>query len=398
MKKILLFFAFVAVLPAVANGQDFEVELKGYVGVNASVNTRSSVEARNRHIYLYPLPEDLTETGEDRNDESRFDMDASYSRFGLHVSAPQLKGFNTSAVIEGDFLGKGNGDNNFRLRHAFVKLAKEKWALTAGQTWHPFFLVENFPGTVNVNAGTPFHPLLRSPQVNIAWQASEKTEILFFVIEQNNFRSAGFGANSSERALMPELDAQLKWTGKGVWAAFTGGIKTLAVPRAITGDASLEKITSCHFNGSFRYRFPGITFRMEGLYGGNLSEMVMLGGVGRSVGDGDYVPVETASLWCDIHGNNSDGFQPGIFAGYTANMGAREEVSVVGELSRSNGNVASVFAVSPRLKYIFGKAWVGAEWLVTSAEWGTGFDNYGVPDDTDNYINHRFLVSLRYNF
>jgi hypothetical protein len=398
MRNLFLIFALILGVLVSADAQDFKIEIKGYVGVNASVNSRSSVEARNRHIYLYPLPEDLTETGEDQNDESRFDLDASYSRFGLHVGGPELKGFNTSAVIEGDFLGNGNGDNNFRLRHAFVKLAKEKWALTVGQTWHPFFLVENYPHTVNVNAGTPFHPLLRSPQVNIAWQASEHTQLLFFIIEQNNFRNSGFESNGTERALMPELDAQVKWVGKGVWAAMTAGYKTLAIPELISESASVEKVSSFHVNGSFRYTFPGITFRMGGIYGGNITEMVMLGGVGRSVVDGDYVPLQTASLWGDIHGNNTDGFQPGIFAGYTANMGSPDEVTVVGDLSRSNGLVASVFAVSPRLKYFMGNACIGAEWLVTSADWGTGFDSYGVPDDTENYINHRLLLSLRYIF
>ncbi len=398
MKKFFLFFVLLAGVSTAANSQDFNVALKGYVGIDASVNSRSSVDVRSRHIYLYPLPEKLSETGNDLNDESRFDLDASHSRFGLHISGPGIRGFNTSAIVEGDFLGNGSGDNNFRMRHAFVKLAKEKWSLTAGQTWHPFFLIENFPGTVNVNAGTPFHPLLRSPQVNVAWKVSQQAEILFFVVEQNNFRSSGFGSSSSERALVPELDVQVKWTGRGAWAAFTAGVKTLAVPDEITEDSSLEKITSFHFNSSFRYTFPEVTFRMEGLYGGNLSEMVMLGGVGQSVVDGNYIPIETASIWTDIHGNNTNGFQPGIFAGYTANMGAAEEVNVIKELSRSKGKVASVFAVSPRLKYIMGNAWVGAEWLVTTAEWGDDYNNFGVPRDTGTYTNHRLLLSLRYNF
>ena len=395
MRKFLL--AFVASLCAfpIIEAQDFKVELKGYVGVDAALNSRASVEARNGHIYLYPLPEDLNEAGEDVNDYRKYDVDASHSRFGLHVSGPELKGFATSAVLEGDFLGKGDGDNNFRLRHAYVQLAKEFWSITVGQTWHPMFLAENFPGTVNVNAGTPFHPLIRNPQVRLTFNASENTQLLFFLLEQNNFRSSGFGSQSTERSLLPEFDAQLKWNSGGAWAAITAGIKTLAVPE--TGVES-DKVTSLHANGSFKYKFPGLTFKMEGIYGGNLSEMVMLGGVGRAISDAEYIPVRTASVWTDIHGNNTEGFQPGFFAGYTANMGAAEEVVVMEAFSRSGGKVASVFALSPRIKYIMGKAWIGLEYMMTSAEWGEDFDRYGVPEDTESYTNHRVLLSLRYNF
>lgn len=395
MKKVLLFSAALFMTGASLFAQNFKVDFHGYVGVDAAVNTRGSVEARNRHIYLYPLPEVLNEAGEDANDYRQFDLNASHSRFGLHISGPELKGFQTSGVIEGDFLGNGNGDNNFRLRHAFVKFAKKTWSLTVGQTWHPLFLTENYPATVNCNAGAPFHPLNRTPQIRLTFKASESTQLLFFLLEQNNFRSSGFGFNSTERALLPEMDAQLKWHNGGAWAAVTAGFKTLAVPNTGT---SPEKVSSYHMNASFKYQFPKFTFKMEGVYGSNLSELVMLGGVGQSVADEDYVALETGSIWTDIHSNKSDGLQPGLFAGYTANMGAREEVMVSEELSRSGGEVASVFAFAPRLKYIMGKAWIGAEWMLTRAEWGNEFDDYGVPEDTEDFVNYRLLLSLRYNF
>jgi hypothetical protein len=233
-----------------------------------------------------------------------------------------------------------------------VTFAKEKWSITAGQTWHPMFLPENCPGTVNVNAGTPFHPLIRNPQIRISRQLSPKTQLLFFVVEQNNFRNSGFEVSGTEHALMPELDLQMKWSGDGVWTAFTAGYKTLAVPGEFTEGADVEKVSGFHFNGSFKYKLPAVTFSMEGIYGSNLSDLVMLGGTGRSVGDNEFVSLHTASVWTDIHGNNKEGFQPGLFAGYTANMGAPGEVTVIPELSRSEGLVASVFGVSPRIKYL----------------------------------------------
>jgi hypothetical protein len=397
MKKTLLLFVVFAAVATVSRAQNFKVDFHGYLSVEAAVNTRASYEVRSRHIYLYPFPEELNQAGDDLNDQSQYDIDAARSRFGLHISGPDVGGFKTSAKIEGDFLGKGSGDSNLRLRHAYVKFAKETWSFLAGQTWHPLFLTENTPGTVNANAGAPFHPLNRSPQLRFCWNASASAQLLFYLIEQNNFRSTGF-TSGTEQSMMPELDAQLKWNCGGAWAAFTAGVKTLAIPQSLEPVRSPEKVSGYHMSGSFKYCFPKLTFKMEGIYGSNLSEFVMLGGIGKSVKDDDYVSLQTVSVWTDIHSNCTDGWQPGFFAGYTANMGAGEDVTVVESLSRSDGKVASVIAFSPRIKHIKGKCCVGAEWLYTLARWGNNFDRLGVPTETDDYVNNHVMLSLQYNF
>ena len=389
---LLLLFA------ATSVAQDFDVSFHGYVGMNATYDSRTSATARNRHIYLYPLPEELNDNGEDLNNQGQFDIDAAHSRFGLDISGPEIGNFDASAMIEGDFVGKGDFDSYFRLRHAFISLAGEKWTFLGGQTWHPLFVTDNYPGTINVNAGAPFHPIIRSPQIRIIRNISSSTRLSFFIVDQNNFRNAGYGGNSTEEALFPELDVRLKWDTRGIFVALTGGMKTLAVPREIAKSVPSEKVRSSHFSASFRYTLPRFIFRMEGIYGGNLSEMAMLGGTGRTLAGDDFVPVSTGSIWTDVQTNNQNGWQPGIFAGYTANMGAGEEITVMKSLSMSKGQVASVYAISPRLRYVFDSFWIGAEWLFTSAAWSDETDNYGVPVNTENYKNHRLLLSLRYNF
>ena len=396
--KNLIPIALLLLISATSVAQDFDVSLHGYIGVDAAYDSRSSVTARNRHVYLYPLPEDLSDAGDDLNKREQFDLDAAHSRFGLDIKGPAIGEFRTSGMIQGDFIGNGRVDSYFRLRHAFISLSNEKWTFLAGQTWHPIFVTGNLPGTVNANAGAPFHPLIRSPQVSVTRKLSPSTRLSFFVVDQNNFRSSGFGSNSTEEALFPELDARLQWNTPGMLVALTGGVKTLAVPQEISGVVPAKKVSSGHVSASFRYNLPKITIRMEGIYGGNLTEMVMLGGVGQSLSDGEYVPLTTGSLWTDIQTNNSTGWQPGFFAGYTANMGAHEEVTVVENLSRSKGQVQSIYALSPRLRYVFDAFWIGAEWLYTNAAWGDAFDQYGVPQNTENYKNHRLLLSLRYNF
>lgn len=373
----------------------FELKFHGFVGVSVFSDSRASATARNRHIYLYPLSEDLSTEGIDLNKRGEFNIDVTQSRFGVDLIGPTFKNIQTTAMLEGDFLGNGSGDNNFRLRHAFARFSGERWSLLAGQTWHPLFIPENCPGTVDLNAGAPFHPLNFSPQIQFSWQALPSTKLLLYVIEQNNFRSAGF-PKGSEESLQPEFDVQIKWQHNKVWAALTAGMNTLALPREIEPTKSPVRVRSFHYNASFRYRLPALTIQLEGIYGGNLSGLVMPGGIGITA-DNKYKPLQTGSLWLGMHGNRTQGWQPGLFAGYLKSMGSSSELEVVKSLSRHPA-IGSVYAISPRVKYIFGNMWLGAECQWTTAEWGKSFDAYGVPEDTKSFENWRFLLSARYNF
>ncbi len=372
-----------------------QVGFHGFAGVSAFSDSRSSATTRNGHIYLYPHGRNLSQNGEDLNKRGELNIDAAHSRLGLDLTGPGFKDIQTTAMIEGDFLGKGSGDSNVRLRHAYLRFTGERWSLLAGQTWHPLFIPENCPGTIGSNAGAPFHPLNRSPQIQFTWQASPGIQLLLFLIEQNNFRSAGF-PKGSEESMVPEFDIQIKWQNKSAWAALTAGLNSLAIPESIEPSGTPVKVKGFHYNASLRYRLPAFTVSMEGIYGGNLSGMAMPGGVGKTVG-GEYKPLHTGSLWMGLQSNRMQGWQPGLFMGWLHNTGAGTPVTVVEELSR-DPKIAVIYGLSPRLKYIFGNVWAGAEWLWTTAEWGDSFDAYGVPENTLPFENHRFLLSLRYNF
>lgn len=160
-RSFLLFISLILSLSAY--GQDekpFEISLHGFIAVDASYNTRASRQARNEHIYLYPLPERTDAlTGKDLNDRGRYDMDAAHSRFGLHIKGPTIQGVSVFGLLEADFLGDDRvADSDFRMRHAYIKLGYKDFSFVAGQTWHPFFIPENFPQTVNTCVGVPMHP------------------------------------------------------------------------------------------------------------------------------------------------------------------------------------------------------------------------------------------------
>ncbi len=417
MRKLLNTFVLL-LLTSMVMGQEqekaFKIELHGFVGVNAYYDTRQSVIPRNGNIYLWPKRPQYDKNGEDINDHGRFDIDAAFSRFGLHVSGPEVFGAKSFAMLEGDFLGKsGTRDLNFRIRHAFIRLNWEKTSLLAGQTWHPVFLTENFPSTVNLNAGSPYHPLNRTPQVRLGYKLSNQLEVVAYLLSQNDFADAGMG-DAMENSLVPEVDAQIKYkTESGLFAAFTVGYKTLKPNLTDQGYKTTSQVESFHMSASFKKQFSKFTFKTEGLYGGNMTNLVMMGGVARKAKSdnpldmADYVALKSVSVWTDIH-TNSKKVQPGFMFGYSQNLGASEEAEIIPAYSLG-ADIGHVFAISPRVKvYATPKIWFGVEWLHTVAAYGgkrdgagndlATYDSKGKPTNLFSVTNNRFITSLRYTF
>lgn len=403
MKRLLLIlFAGSMMMNLAGQEKKFEIEIHGFVGVDAIHDSRANKSVRHRHILLYPLPSNLNEQGVDINDREEFDIDAAHSRFGIHIKGPAVNGISTFAMVEGDFLGGTVGaDADFRLRHAYLQFGYKKTTLLAGQTWHPLFIPENFPQTLNPGVGVPIHPLNRSPQIRLTYKPSEQMELSATILDQSGFRSAGF-PKGTEESLRPEFLVQMKAGGTGpIWASLTAGYKTLAIPYEIDQLKSPSLMGSFHYSASLRLNSGPMIFRAGTIYGGNLTEHVIPGGVGRVIGTSEenpeYKPLNTGSYWFDM-GTNSKTWDPGLFAGYLKNYGASENIEVINSLGRDS-DIASVLIFSPRIRYLIGThVWVGVEYIYNKAAYGSSFTPKGKPENTTSYVNHRSILSLRYSF
>lgn len=404
--KILILALLCGAISLQAQQEKIKVQLTGFVGVSAMYSTRESVTARNGNIYLWPKKIELDQEGKDLNASGEFDIDAAYSRVGVKVLGPLVWGAKSEAYLEGDFLGKsGSRDLNLRLRHAFVKLQWERSHLLVGQSWHPLFLTENYPTTVNLNAGAPFHALNRSPQIRFGYQLNQQIELLGYLLSQNDFADTGM-EGAMEDSQVPEIDAQVKYRSQnGFFAALTWGYKTLK-PKLYEQNAAGEKmqtdakVESWHAGASFQQKFEKMTLKMEGVYGGAMTNLVMLGGVARkssSLNQASYLPIRSWSTWADLQTNNPK-IQPGLLVGYAENLGASQGASNIPEYSLGN-DIAHLYAIAPRVKfYAAPKIWVGVEWLYTSAAYGNAWDENMKPIDTYTKHNNHFLASIRYQF
>lgn len=381
----------------------FEVKIHGNIAVSTHYDSRQSVAARNGQIYLWPRAAEWDEAGQDINAQGRFDIDAALSRFSIAISGPEIFGARSSALIETDFLGNtGSKDMGLRLRHAFLKLDWEKSSLLAGQSWHPLFITENFPATVNPGAGSPFHPLNRQPQLRYTYKPTQAISLLVYALAQNDFGDIGMH-DALERSLSPELAVQLRYkTKNNFFAAFTAGYKSLR-PLAIdpnTQQLTKELAQANYMALSLHKYFHPISIKTEAIYGGAMSNLVMIGGFAERMNDSperEYIPSQTLSLWTDIHSNGKK-IQTGVFVAYSKNRGTKQEAIAIEGMSRG-GNIAHIYAITPRVVYFaHSKVSIGLEWMYSTAAYGSTFDNYLRPQELTDYTNNRITLCTRYLF
>jgi hypothetical protein len=396
MKNLLpLLFALLLAFPLAGQEKKFDIEFHGFVGFDAMRDSRVSQSARHNHILLYPLSKKPDANGKDLNDRSEFDMGGLISRFNIQVKGPTVNGITTFAMIEGDMTaGTAGADGEFLTRHAYMQLGYNKFSLLAGQTWHPFFIPENFPQTLNAGVGVPIHPLSRNAQIRLTYKPTDKLELSASVIEQGAFRSAvpkDIPLKGTEEAAIPEVALQLKAGGTGsIWGSLTAGYKTLAIPYTVEPNLSPSTFGSYHLSASMRFKTKYVIARAGTIYGGNLTEHAMIGGVGKlassTLTNPEYAAQYTHSLWLDL-GTTSKTWDPGLFVGSITNLGGSEDMTINTSLGRGS-DIVNILMIVPRLRYQIGThVWVGIENIFSQAGYGAGFTSKGKPKDLKYYRN-----------
>jgi hypothetical protein len=412
MKRALL--AIVLWVPIMMMGQDdekkFNITFNGFVKTDIFWDSRQTVDVREGHFYLYPANELLDETGEDINARSKFNFLSIQTRLRTDITGPEVLGAKPSAAIEGEFFGHGNGDiNGFRLRHAYVKLNWTSTELLVGQFWHPLFITSSYPGTVNFNTGVPFLPFSRNPQIRLS-QSIGGFKAYITALSQVDFRSNGpDGANVNylRNTAMPALNLNLEYVvskdGFKFLIGVAGGYKTL-LPRMATDSnyKTDEKVGSMTGQAYIKMAVPAITIKAAGTYAQDAYDLTMIGGYAVSnITDTlknfqEYTPVSTLAFWADIH-TNGKRLQGGLFIGYTKNMGSSDIINTGTFYSRGS-NIAYVYRISPRLIYNVGKFRIAPELDYTVAAYGKSIGTDGIPLNTKDIGNFRFLLGVYYFF
>ncbi len=384
------------------------VKLSGYVKSDIFYDTRQVVSAREGHLLLFPAARQSDAEGEDINARGGFNMLPIQSNLSVNVSGANIMGASVSACVEGDFFGQANVNINlFRLRHAYVKMKWNKTEFLAGQYWHPLFVTSAYPGTISFNTGAPLQPFSRAPQLRLS-QEVNLVRFSLSLLSQRDYASNGPDGTSSKYlkdAGIPEIQfsAELKTKGEHEFIAGMGlGYKKI-MPEIKTKKNYSTRETVGGFSAIAYLKKTArlITFKLEGIYLENGSELLSIGGyavkdtLDAAKGIVSYAPLRTLSVWSELITNGKI-VKVGVFGGYSQNLGTKPTVEGPYYLT-CNLPIQSVCRIAPRITVTRSNLMFAAEVEYTAALFGTP-DDHAIMRNTTRTGNIRFLTSVMYRF
>ncbi|MBE0647875.1 MAG: hypothetical protein IH596_08830 [Bacteroidales bacterium] len=439
MKKLLLTSITVIFVAASLFSQDdgekkplFGIKFSGFVKTDFFVDSRQVVTAREGHFLLYPENEKLDADGNDINAKWNSNILSIQTRLAVSVWGPDVFGAKTSGYVEGEFFGNVNpAINTFRLRHAFIKLNWKHTELLTGQTWHPMFSTDCFPGTVSFNTGAPFLVFSRNPQIRVT-QEIGKFSLQLTALSQVDFTSTGPDGPSPKylrNSVLPELDFQLQYKSvnldKGTEFVIGAGIDFLMLTPRLSTKVTLSmaydtvingivhhvaavteeyktntKSTSFAYNFYTKWKLRPVTIKFAAEYGENNYSFTMLGGYAiksitdLSKGYVDYADVRSCAVWGEVHTNGKK-WQTGVFGGFAKNLGVGE--TVTGVYFVRGSDIDYIWRISPRLQYSINKFRIALELEYTVAGYGTTTQK-GYVSDPKAVGNLRSLLAFFYFF
>jgi hypothetical protein len=385
-----------------AQEEPFNIKFGGYINWTANYDSRQTVSLREGYLLLYPAEEKKDNLGKDINNKANFNFLSIQTRLNSKIEGPGALGAKTSGFVEAEFFGTSEGDvNGLRLRHAYLAFKWDNTLVQIGQTWHPLFVAEVFPGVISFNTGVPFQPFSRNPQVRVT-QALGSFNVIAALVSQRDFTSNGPSGYSSaymRNAGIPGAHLQLQYKQPGFIAGAGADFKEL-VPRIETTkkQSTDEKISSYAGIIYAKYSAGNFSIAAEGVYGQNMTDYLMLGGyavnsIDTATGIETYSNLDVMSAWTDI--SYGKDFKAGLFAGYSKNLGSKDKLA--GTYYTRVNNIDNILRISPRIQYTIDKVMLGAEAEYTRAAYGDP-DEYGKVNSAKNIANFRIILTTYYFF
>jgi hypothetical protein len=404
------------------SANDYSVSWYGFLRSDYIFDSRKSTMAREDQLNLYPNDVLRDANGKDANAVGQSNFLAVTSRFGAKVKGPDVWGAKMGGTLEADFYATVEANiGSLRLRHAFITMDWKKTSLTMGQTWYPTFIPEVFPGVANFNTGILFNPFGWATQVKLKQALSKDVSLSLTAYKEREFSVAGTTANAATiNSTLPTLNAQLQYKGKNVFLGAGVEYKSVQPNTIFSNVVTTETLNSTSIFGYGKYTDDNIIIKAYGISGGNMNNLVMLGGYTSSVtGAGTtnaiqkFDPTRTTAFWIDI-ASAGKSVAPGIFFGTTKNHGANEAGTLLNpSLTYDSTNnpfgisgrglakarsIDNVWRLSGRIDFKKNKFRVSPELELTSAKWGDTNLFGKAASNFETVNNFRTMISCVYTF
>lgn len=277
------------VIPVVKLSDNVTVKFGGFVRAEYIIDSRKTVGFIDDLFAFFPDKKLLDANGNDLNDVVRNSMSIQATRFNAAFTGPNVLNAASTAFFEFDFTG-GN-TINVRLRHAYVKLNWTKSELLIGKTWNP--LAETiFPSVIGFNTGVPFRPFGRGDQVRFTLRPNTTLTLLAAAVYQTEHKSfnymdangtVGQNGDNIRTNPIPDLHLQLHYKSGSILAGLIAEYKIVrptTVSKGTAGTFKTNETVKSFAIGIFeKYTQGKLTMQASSIYGQNLSELFLQGGV-----------------------------------------------------------------------------------------------------------------------
>lgn len=392
----------------------------------------------NDMMAFWPNPPNITTTGADANQIASASIANILPILSLKLRPYTLGSFiingqYTGAFIPLGFLLSTNGLSintvAFISSTAFLNFKHKYCSFILGLHAHPFCRAIT-PATVSLNQGLPIAPSAANPQISVShiYSGFEFWWTAYTQFLNQSTGPEGFSSRYIRRAIIPDLNLiATKKISKNLKIGIGLDYKRL-IPLLV--NESLNPLLNLASNivpqhndiNSFIGTIFGIltnnswTFKAQVIIGQNGTDITNLGGYAIKCQDPisknySYKNIWYASAWGEIFVADKEGFclSPGIFAGYTTNLGAVGCVdAVVAPFAPQGtqplpqfyglGPMQYLWRISPRCTlYKSGKFRVTNELEYTNVAWGT-FQTSGRITNLQTSQLIRLLLSAQVTF
>ncbi|KKP35979.1 MAG: Outer membrane protein [candidate division TM6 bacterium GW2011_GWF2_32_72] len=418
------------------------IKFSGFIKLAAYDDTRQVYGARDDYFLLYPEKKELL-CGLDKNAKAQGYITPIESRLRVDIDGPKIWELGLNGVIEGDFFGT-NEENIYtpRMRLAYLNIRGKQFSILAGQEYHPLTPLKIIPETVSFNSGCPMEPFARSPQLRFTLHFPKINAFLCLLSQSPGEVTPGFEGCDCKYlrdAVVPNIslgaDTKIKDSTLGCcldWKQIRPRLKSIDETKTVS-----EMFASTSFCAYTSIDIPKAIIKGKFTYGNNLPELSMLGGYAVQKISGccseentianrsfSYTGLRAIAIWNDNTLKIHKRIEPGLFWGYTKNIGANDDFII--SYKDSNGvttpltftltnatQIDYVFRLSPRIKIKEKPVVFGGEIEWTRARYGTiksittsNSNNQTVVATTDkgslenlySVNNIRFIATVSYNF
>jgi len=394
------------------------VRFYGALSLSVTMKTRQHVFAETIGANLFPSQYLPDVECRDINAHGKTMFRAQLSRIGVFFNPfAGLTEKDIYGIIEFDFVGISlETAYTAKLRHSFGEIVWNSGAFLFGQYYHPLFLKECFPRTVDYNMGAPFETQGIVPQLRL----SQRIGPLEFVIGLNGesfFQSYGPELVAVRRSLVfiqnsvtPNGNFQAKWIIGNSFYGGTVNYKRL-VPRIVSAlDFSVNEYINSMIGELFAHTvFSWGELNLKLIYSQNGSDQLLISGFAvksqdTQIGKRTYVNTAAFSAWLDMFWvfYNQE-LSIGLFTGFTQNLGASTSLyrdpttnqPIIYALNGLAQNIQYTSRISPRIIYARDAFRFGFECAWNIIAYGC-LDNYGKIFNAVPVNDFLYTISLDY--